>query len=107
MRSVEKIEFQCQGPVQRPKHPTVDKRARTPGGQMVEEGVPTVILMIFLIFTLSLGPLEDEIHVFSDGLSENDRKSINERVHKFYSSGLIFAGTVIFFIHGKGARGIF
>ena len=26
----------------------------------------------FLFFTLSLGPLEAEIYVFSDGLSEND-----------------------------------
>ena len=48
---------------------------------MVGEGVPPVILMIFLFFTLSLGPLEAEIQVFSGGLSENDRKSINERVH--------------------------
>ena len=48
---------------------------------MVGEGVPPVILMIFLFFTLSLGPLEAEIRMFSDGLSENDWKSINERVH--------------------------
>ena len=26
----------------------------------------------FSFFTLSLGPLEDEIHVFSHGMSEND-----------------------------------
>ena len=26
----------------------------------------------FLFFTLSLGPLEAEMYVFSDGLSEND-----------------------------------
>ena len=49
---------------------------------MVGEGVPPVILMIFLFFTLSLGPLEAEIQVFSGGLSENDRKIINERDHK-------------------------
>ena len=48
---------------------------------MVGEGVPPVILMIFLFFTLSLRPLEAEIQLFSGGLSENDRKSINERVH--------------------------
>ena len=48
MISVEQIEFQCQGPVQRPKQARVGKCARTPGGQMVGEGVPTVILMIFL-----------------------------------------------------------
>ena len=48
-------------------------------------------------FTLSIGPLEANIYVFSGGLSENDWKSENERVHKFYSSGLIFAGTVNFF----------
>ena len=40
-------------------------------------------------------PLEAAINVFSDSLSENDRKSQNERVHKFHSSELIFAGTVI------------
>ena len=51
----------------------------------------------FSFFTLSLGPLEDEIHVFSDGLSENDRKSHNERVHKFYRPPLIFGWPVIFF----------
>ena len=48
-------------------------------------------------FTLSLGPLKAEIHAFSDGLSENEWKSQNERVHKFYSSALVFAGTVNFF----------
>ena len=48
-------------------------------------------------FTLSLGPLEANIYVFSGGLSENDWKSKHERVHKFYSSRLIFAGTVNFF----------
>ena len=53
MISVEQIEFQCQGPVQRPKHARVGKCARTPGGQMVGEGVPTVILMIFLFYFVS------------------------------------------------------
>ena len=53
---------------------------------------------VFFFFTLSLGPLEAKIQVFSDGLSENDRKSINERVHKFCSSALVFAGTAIFFL---------
>ena len=48
-------------------------------------------------FTLSLGPLKAEIHAFSDGLSENDWKSQNERVHKFCSSALVFAGTAILF----------
>ena len=38
---------------------------------MVGEGVPTVNLMTFFL-TLFVGPLENEIHVFSDGLSEND-----------------------------------
>ena len=75
---------------------------------MVGEGVPTLILMIFLFFTLSLGPLEAEIHVVSDGLSENDRKSQHERVHKFCSSALVFAGTAIFFFYmEKCPRGIF
>ena len=46
--------------------------------------------------------------MFSDGMSENDRKSINERVHKFYSSGLIFAGTVNFFFPTwKGVPGAY
>ena len=48
-------------------------------------------------FILSLGPLKAEIHAFSDGLSENYWKSQNERVQKFYSSALVFAGTVNFF----------
>ena len=48
-------------------------------------------------FILSLGPLKAEIHAFSDGLSENDWKSQNERVHKFCSSALVFAGTAILF----------
>ena len=48
-------------------------------------------------FTLFVGPLEHEIHVFSDGVSENDRKSQNERVHKFYSFAFVFAGTVNLF----------
>ena len=57
-------------------------------------------------FTLSLGPLKAEIHAFSDGLSENDWKSQNERVHKFCSSALVFAGTaILFFLHGKIYRG--
>ena len=64
---------------------------------MVGEGVPPVILMIFLFFTLSLGPLESEIQVFSGGLSENDRKSINERDHKFYCTPVIFECAVNFF----------
>ena len=72
MISVEQIEFQCQGPVQRPKHARVGKCARTPGGQMVGEGVPTVILMVFSFSTLSRGPLEDGNTCFSDDLSEND-----------------------------------
>ena len=46
---------------------------------------------------MSLGPLEAEIQVFSGGLSENDRKSINERDHKFYSTPVIFECAVNFF----------
>ena len=46
---------------------------------------------------MSLGPLEAEIQVFSGGLSENDRKSINERDHKFYRPPLIFGWPVNFF----------
>ena len=61
----------------------------------------------FSFSTLSLGPLETKVHVFLDGLSENDRKGRNERVHKFYSSRPVFAGTVIFFLVIKrGPRGI-
>ena len=51
----------------------------------------------FSSFTLSRGPLEAEINVFSDGLSENDRKSQNERDHKFYRTSLIFGWPVNFF----------
>ena len=39
--SVEKIKFQCQGAVQRPKHARVGVRARTQGDLMVGEGVLT------------------------------------------------------------------
>ena len=63
---------------------------------MVGDRGPTVILMIFL-FTLSLGPLEAKIQVFSGGLSENDRKSKNERDHKFYCTPVIFECAVNFF----------
>ena len=54
---------------------------------------------VMVLFTLSLGggPLEAKIQVFSDGLSENDRKSINERDHKFYCTPVIFECAVNFF----------
>ena len=75
---------------------------------MVGEGVPTVNLMIFPIFTLSLRPLEAKIQVFSDGLSENDRKSIDERDHKFYRPPLIFGWPVNFFFPTwKGVPGAY
>ena len=74
---------------------------------MVGDRGPTVILMIFL-FTLSLGPLEAKIQVFSDGLSENDRKSKNERDHKFYRPLLIFGWPVNFFFPTwKGVPGAY
>ena len=41
--------------------------------------------------------LGGNIDVFSAGLSENEWKFFNERVHKSYSSALVFAGTVNFF----------
>ena len=75
---------------------------------MVGDGGPTVILMIFLFFTLSLEPLEAEIQVFSGGLSENDRKSINERDHKFYCIPVIFECAVNFFFPTwKGVPGAY
>ena len=46
---------------------------------------------------MSLGPLEAKIQVFSGDLSENDRKSINERDHKFYCTPVIFECAVNFF----------
>ena len=62
----------------------------------------------FSFSTLSLGPLETKVHVFLDGLSENDRKGQNERVHEFCSSGLVFAGTAVFlFGHQKGSQGAY
>ena len=36
-----------------------------------------------VVFTLSPGPRKAEINVFSEGLSENDWKRLNERDHKF------------------------
>ena len=51
----------------------------------------------FSFFSLSLGLLEAEIQVFSGSLSENDRKSINERDHKFYCTPVIFECAVNFF----------
>ena len=39
--------------MQGPKQARVNKLARTPGGQMVGEGVPTVNLMIFLFYFVS------------------------------------------------------
>ena len=46
--------------------------------------------------------------MFSDGLSENDRKSLNERVHKFYSSALVFAGTLnLFSPTSRGVSGAY
>ena len=63
---------------------------------MVGDRGPTVILMIFSS-SLSLGPLKAKIQVFSGSLSENDRKSINERDHKFYCTLVIFECAVNFF----------
>ena len=62
----------------------------------------------YSFFTLSLGPLEAEIHVFSDGLSENDKKSIDERDHKFYCTPVIFECAVNFFFPTwKGVLGAY
>ena len=58
-------------------------------------------------FTLSLGPLEAEIHAFSDGLSE-DWKSQNERAHKFYTACQSMGGHVNFFFPSwKGYLGAY
>ena len=43
------------------------------------------------------GGLGGNIHAFSGGLSAIECKYLNERDHKFYSSALVFAGTVNFF----------
>ena len=63
----------------------VGVRACTQGGWKVGGGVTAQpklpcgwFLIIFPFFTLSLGPLEAEIYVFSDGLSENDWKRLKE-----------------------------
>ena len=66
-------------------------------GSILEQNCLGVKFWFVSFFTLPLGPLEAEIYVFTDGLSENDWKSINKRDHKFCSSALIFAGTANFF----------
>ena len=51
--------------MQRPKHAMVNMRTRTPGG------------------ILSLGPLEAEIHVFLDGLSEMAERAKMKEITNF------------------------
>ena len=93
--SLEKIKFQCQGAVQRPKHARVGVRARTQGDLMVGEGVPTrpkwFWVMIFFV-TLSPGPCKADINVFSGRLSENGRKSEMKEVTYFTVPRLFLPG---------------
>ena len=98
--SVEKIKFQCQGAVQRPKHARVGVRARTQGDLMVGEGVPTrpkwFWVMIFCCYFVS-GTLQSWYKCVFRTSEWKWQKEWNERGHIFYSSALIFAGTVNFF----------
>ena len=73
----------------------VGVRACTQGGWKVGGGVTAQpklpcgwFLIIFPFFTLSLGPLEAEIYVFSDGLSENEWKRLKECAHKLWRQTL-------------------
>ena len=98
--SVEKIKFQCQGAVQRPKHARVGVRARTQGDLMVGEGVPTrpkwFWVMIFCCYFVS-GTLQSWYKCVFRTSEWKWQKEWNERGHIFYSPALIFAGTVNFF----------
>ena len=98
--SLEKIKFQCQGAVQRPKHARVGVRARTQGDLMVGEGVPTrpkwFWVMIFCCYFVS-GTLQSWYKCVFRTSEWKWQKEWNERGHIFYSPALIFAGTVNFF----------
>ena len=98
--SVEKIKFQCQGAVQRPKHARVGVRARTQGDLMVGEGGPTrpkwFWVMIFCCYFVS-GTLQSWYKCVFRTSEWKWQKEWNERGHIFYSPALIFAGTVNFF----------
>ena len=62
----------------------------------------------FFGVTLSPRPCKAEINVFSEGAEWKWLKEWNERVHKFYSSALVFAGTVNFFFPtSRGVPGVY
>ena len=109
-RSVEK--FWCQGPVQCPKHARVGVRARTQGGLMVGEGVPTRPKcfggIMFLCFSFSLGPLTAEIHLFSEGVSENHWKSETKEITNFTRPAEVWGPSKKNFSYiSRGLGGIF